>query len=188
MAENDRRSEWQIFGAVALIALGVMLFFNQVGGPWWTMLREAFRFAAKIAWPLILVGIGVLMLVSAKRGGPVLGDASGRRLMRSRSERMVAGVLGGLGAYFSIDPTWLRIIYVVFAVVTGFWIAVLLYLVAMVLVPEEPRPGVVPPQWPQGVAPQAPTWVQQPNGSTETVQAPPPPAPPAPPPPVPPVG
>ncbi|MDZ4168360.1 MAG: PspC domain-containing protein [Coriobacteriia bacterium] len=184
MTEHDRRSEWQIFGAVALIALGVMLFLNQVGGPWWTMIREAFRFAAKVAWPLILVGIGVLLLVSAKRGGAILGDASGRRLLRSRSERMVAGVLGGLGAYFGIDPTWLRIIYVVFAVMTGFWIAVLLYLVAMVLVPEEPRPGVEPPQWPQAGQPQAPTWVQHPTGSTETVQAP-PPAPPAPP--VPPV-
>ncbi len=60
-----------------------------------------------------------------------------KQLYRSRDDRMVAGVCGGLGEYLSIDPTIVRLIFVFGAVVTGsglFWA----YLVLMLLVPEEP--------------------------------------------------
>jgi len=49
---------------------------------------------------------------------------------------MIAGVCAGLGEYFDIDPTLMRLIFVFGAFVTGsglFWV----YLVMMVLVPEE---------------------------------------------------
>jgi phage shock protein C len=60
-----------------------------------------------------------------------------KQLYRSRDDRMVAGVCGGLGEYFNIDPTIIRLIFVFGAIVTGsglFWA----YLVLMVVVPEEP--------------------------------------------------
>jgi phage shock protein C len=60
-----------------------------------------------------------------------------KQLYRSRDDRMVAGVCGGLGDYFNIDPTIIRLIFVFGAIVTGsglFWA----YLVLMVVVPEEP--------------------------------------------------
>ncbi len=59
-----------------------------------------------------------------------------KKLYRSRDDRMVAGVCGGLGDYFDIDPTLMRLIFVFGSVVTGsglFWV----YLVMMILVPEE---------------------------------------------------
>ena len=59
-----------------------------------------------------------------------------KRLQRSRTERMIGGVCGGLGAYFGIDATLVR---AVFAVVTVFGGAgVLLYLVLWVIMPLEP--------------------------------------------------
>lgn len=60
-----------------------------------------------------------------------------KQLYRSRDDRMVAGVCGGLGEYFNIDPTIIRLIFVFGSIVTGsglFWA----YLVLMVVVPEEP--------------------------------------------------
>jgi phage shock protein PspC (stress-responsive transcriptional regulator) len=60
-----------------------------------------------------------------------------KQLFRSRDERMVAGVCGGLGKYFDIDPTIIRLIFVFGSIVTGsglFWA----YLVMMLVVPEEP--------------------------------------------------
>lgn len=187
MQREDRGSEWQVFGAVALIALGVMLFLNRVGGPWWQAVRSAFRFAGDVGWPLVLIAVGVLLLFSAKQGGITLGDGSGKRLMRSRSERMIGGVLGGLASYLGVDPTLVRIVYVVFAVITGLGLAVVLYLIAMVLVPEEPRPAPQQPTWPESSQSQVPGWAQPQPGATETVETPPPP--PAPPtPPAPPVG
>lgn len=59
-----------------------------------------------------------------------------RRLYRSRDERMLAGVAGGLAKYFNIDPTIVRLLFVFFTLTygTGF----LVYLIMALVVPEEP--------------------------------------------------
>ena len=55
-----------------------------------------------------------------------------RRLYRSRSNRILAGVCGGIVEYFNIDPVIVRIIAVV---VPGFgWVA---YLICAIIIPEE---------------------------------------------------
>ncbi len=61
-----------------------------------------------------------------------------RVLRRSREDRVIAGVCGGLGRYLGIDPVLLRIAFVVLALAGGG--GVLLYLVSWVLIPNE-RPG-----------------------------------------------
>jgi phage shock protein C len=59
-----------------------------------------------------------------------------RRLYRDRRDRMIGGVCGGLGKYFSIDPTVLRILFVLGVLLAGH--GLLIYLILLVLVPEEP--------------------------------------------------
>jgi len=59
------------------------------------------------------------------------------RLYRSRRDRMVAGVAGGLGAYFGLDPLIVRVAFIVLAITPG--IGWLLYLVLWLVVPEEPQ-------------------------------------------------
>jgi phage shock protein C len=62
-----------------------------------------------------------------------------QRLCRSNTERMVAGVCGGLAAYFEIDPTIVRVVYAVATALTGFLPGILLYLVmALVMPPGSP--------------------------------------------------
>lgn len=63
-------------------------------------------------------------------------------LRRSTSDKVIAGVAGGLGRYLGVDPVIIRIAIVVFAVTGG--AGVLLYLIAWIAIPEE-RPGEVPP-------------------------------------------
>jgi phage shock protein PspC (stress-responsive transcriptional regulator) len=59
-----------------------------------------------------------------------------KKLYRSRTDRMIAGVCGGLAKYFEVDTTWIRL---GFAVSLLFWgTGGLLYLIMMVVVPEEP--------------------------------------------------
>ena len=60
------------------------------------------------------------------------------RLVRSRSERVVAGVCGGIGRYLGVDPVLLRIAFIVLALANG--LGVIAYVVAWVAIPEE-RPG-----------------------------------------------
>ncbi len=60
-----------------------------------------------------------------------------KRIYRSSSNRMIGGVCAGLGHYFGVDPTLVRLLFV-FGVLLG-WPAFLLgYLVLLIVVPEEP--------------------------------------------------
>ena len=64
-----------------------------------------------------------------------------KRLYRSRRERMLGGVCGGLAEYFATDPTLIRLLAVVTFFVTGCFPAVLAYIVAWAIMPEEPPAG-----------------------------------------------
>jgi phage shock protein PspC (stress-responsive transcriptional regulator) len=59
-----------------------------------------------------------------------------KRLHRSRTEKMVAGVCGGLAQYFNIDPTIVRLLWVVITIMGG--AGILLYVVLWIIVPLEP--------------------------------------------------
>jgi len=60
-----------------------------------------------------------------------------KKLYRSRTNRMIAGVCAGLGDFFGIDPTVVRLVFVAGALL-GFGSFVLIYLVLFIVVPEEP--------------------------------------------------
>ena len=57
-------------------------------------------------------------------------------LRRSRSDRMIAGVVGGLARYFGIDPTLARVIYVVGSVLSVAFPGILVYVILWAVVPE----------------------------------------------------
>jgi len=57
-------------------------------------------------------------------------------LRRSRSDRMIAGVVGGLAKYFGIDPTLARVLYVVVSIVSAAFPGIIVYVVLWVLVPQ----------------------------------------------------
>jgi phage shock protein C len=58
-----------------------------------------------------------------------------RRLYRHRTNRIIGGVCGGLGEYLNIDPTLVRIFFVLFAFMNGF--GVLVYFLMWIIVPPE---------------------------------------------------
>jgi phage shock protein C len=57
-------------------------------------------------------------------------------LRRSRSDRMIAGVVAGLAKYFDLDPTLARVGYVVVSVVSAAFPGILIYALLWVIVPE----------------------------------------------------
>jgi phage shock protein C len=62
--------------------------------------------------------------------------AQTRKLYRSRTDRMIAGVCGGLASYFSLDPTLIRVLFVVLAVLGGS--GIIIYLAMWLIVPNQP--------------------------------------------------
>jgi phage shock protein C len=59
-----------------------------------------------------------------------------RKLHRSKTNRKLAGVCGGLAQYFNIDATVIRVLFVVLAILGGS--GLVLYLALWIIVPKEP--------------------------------------------------
>lgn len=60
-----------------------------------------------------------------------------KKLYRSDTNKVLCGVIGGVGEYFDIDPTILRLAYVILAFTTGFFPALLGYFIAVIIVPKQ---------------------------------------------------
>lgn len=70
-----------------------------------------------------------------------MSDTDGpRRLYRSESDRMIGGVSGGLGEFFGVDPTLVRIAFLVLAFMGGAGIPI--YVAMWIIVPNASRVGV----------------------------------------------
>lgn len=59
-----------------------------------------------------------------------------KKLYRSKTSRTICGVCGGIGEYFNIDPTIIRLAWVLLAL-TGS--GILAYFIAAVIIPDEPE-------------------------------------------------
>ena len=59
-----------------------------------------------------------------------------KRLYKSRKDKMIDGVCGGVAKYLEIDPTIVRLIWTLLVLVNG--IGLILYLIAMIVIPREP--------------------------------------------------
>lgn len=60
----------------------------------------------------------------------------GTKLRRSSSDKVIAGVVGGIARYFSFDPTLARVLYVVASVISAAFPGILVYIVLWVIMPE----------------------------------------------------
>lgn len=60
-----------------------------------------------------------------------------KKLYRSKKARVFEGVCGGLAEYFDADPTLVRLIVIVATIFTAVLPALLVYLIAWIIVPEE---------------------------------------------------
>lgn len=59
-----------------------------------------------------------------------------KKLRRSRKERMIAGVCGGLADYFSMDPTLVRILYILVSILSVAFPGILVYIILWLIIPE----------------------------------------------------
>ncbi|MBK8947141.1 MAG: PspC domain-containing protein [Ignavibacteriae bacterium] len=64
-----------------------------------------------------------------------------KKLYRSRSKKVIAGVGGGLGDYIGVDPVIIRILLILFTIFSGF--GILVYIILWVVIQEEPYEKIV---------------------------------------------
>jgi phage shock protein C len=128
-----------------LVFIGFGLLLENFGWPVWHFLKVSFNFIL----PLAIIAIGVFFILSYFSKREKVGEPESeaeqakteeepmKRLFRSKKNRMIFGVCGGLGEYLNTDPTVVRILWVILAI-SSLGIAVLLYLIMAIIVPEEP--------------------------------------------------
>ena len=61
----------------------------------------------------------------------------GKKLLRSRKNKVIAGVCSGIGKYFDVDPVVIRLLWVVLTIFSGFFMGILAYIIAWIIIPEE---------------------------------------------------
>ena len=163
---------------LALIALGAFLLLRAFG-------VDLFRGRFFEFWtlgvfvPIALFGAGVFLVWPRAR--QAFGLGAERRARRSVTDRVLAGVCGGLSRELGVDANLLRVGFVLAAGLTsGFFL--LVYLLLVLVMPEEeiPMPPAVttppaPPAAPSPPAPEVPgTAPEAPEGPSEAGQGPPP--------------
>lgn len=66
-----------------------------------------------------------------------MGDGQMNKLYRSKNNKMIAGVCGGIGEYFKVDPTLVRLLWLLISLMSAGG-GVVAYIIAWIIVPQEP--------------------------------------------------
>lgn len=122
--------------------------------------RVAEIFREKVASPMRVITLDVVRATMAQMGSPAdFGEPRGtaqtdggaarqtsageeapgtapRKLYRSRTERSIAGICGGLGEYFDADPTMIRLLMLLLILLGG--LSIWAYIILWIIIPEEP--------------------------------------------------
>lgn len=93
--------------------------------------------------------VGNTTVTNKKTKTLIIMTYSGKRLYRSNTEKTIAGVLGGIAEYFDIDPTLVRLGYVLLSLFSAAFPGVLGYIIMWIVMPQNPNNGVYPNQPPR---------------------------------------
>ena len=117
--------------------------------------RVAEIFRERVASPMRVITLDVVRATMEQMGSPAdFGEPRGaeprqeedggvsdaqpapRKLYRSRTERSIAGICGGLGEYFGSDPTMIRLLMLLLILFGG--LSIWAYIILWIVIPEEP--------------------------------------------------
>lgn len=150
MAGKARNSLFA-FAGIALVVVGGILLTDRIFGPILEPVRWVLHTVGVVAWPLALIGVGIVLITASRHA------ESGARLYRSRTDRLIGGVLGGLAKRLGVNSSLVRVVFVLLAVLTSAWLAIVLYALATAFIAEEPNTeGVAAPAPPVPSAPPIP--------------------------------
>jgi len=125
-----------LFWGSLLIVIGAFLLFRQLG------LFYSFHFWQipwQTVWAVLFIVIGAVLLFNKTRSDKAEGEEkySDKKLYRSRQQKMVGGVCGGLSEYFEIDVSIVRVLWVI-GTLLSIGLGILAYIVMLIIFPEEP--------------------------------------------------
>jgi phage shock protein PspC (stress-responsive transcriptional regulator) len=140
---DDRDSTLWLWLGVALIVAGVFFGGRSLGIiPWPVTAAIDAIIKARAGLGIVLIGVAVILWARSDRR--FTAPARGTKLYRSRDSKWVAGVLGGLGEYFDVDATLLRLAFIGLVTMLDMGVLVAVYIVMAIIVPLEPKVDAQP--------------------------------------------
>ncbi len=148
--QPDNRNASKTFGII-LIAFGVLFLMHNFG---WFAFHHIWHISWGIVLPVLLILFGMAIIyihqqsrtqAAADRPGEGGEESTtntpdqgipNKRLYKSRRNRKLFGVCGGLGDYFEVDPTIVRILFILLTLLS-FGTGIILYIAMAIFVPEE---------------------------------------------------
>ncbi len=143
--QTNGKSDRRRFFGVLLILVGSLVLLVNIGWfwdfGWWSFTRS-------ILLPMLIIGLGAFLiyLQTSRKKTPssdsgIAGEAPAgiqmrKELRRSKENRKLFGVCGGLGKYFDIDPTMIRFTFVFLTLISFGW-GLLIYIILGIVMPEE---------------------------------------------------
>ena len=126
-----------LFWGSLLIVVGVFLLFRQMG------LFYSFQFwhiPWQSVWAIVLILIGAVLLFNKTREDKIEEGAEDteKKLYRSRRQKMVGGVCGGLAEYFELDVSIIRVLWVIGTIISA-GVGILVYIIMLIVFPEKPE-------------------------------------------------
>lgn len=135
----------------ALIIIGGILLLKQMGVfyhfHWWSIPWQGFL-------AVILVGLGIYLIFNQKKQPDIEAEDTDEQhegytsrsgvntIYRIHENKMLAGVCTGLAAYFDIDVTLIRLLWV-FATLASGGLGILAYIIAIIIFPEAENPAAI---------------------------------------------
>jgi phage shock protein C len=127
---------------VVLVSIGILFLLNNFG---WFAFYKFWNISWGMIFPIMIILLGMALIYSQQqsRNRGQAGDdeqtqeVSYKKLFKSRRDRKLFGVCGGLGSYFNVDPTIIRILFVGIAIFSV-GAVVVLYIAMAIFIPDEP--------------------------------------------------
>ncbi len=127
-----------LFWGSLLIVIGALLLFKQMG---LFNMFQIWHMPWQMVWAIFLIVVGGVLLYNRSKEKEAETDIENaepvKKLYRSRDQKMISGVCGGLSEYFELDVSLIRILWVI-ATLASAGLGILAYIVMILVFPEEP--------------------------------------------------
>ncbi len=149
-----------IYWGIGLVLMGLSLLPHWRWNHWYLNpfgwhLFDPWFFDWDVFWPVIIILFGVVYLIHVLRQGKETetDKKTTDKFYRSRSDKVIGGVCGGIAAHLKVDPVIVRIGWVVLSIATKFLLGIILYILCMIIFPEETFTPPVAPEKPVSTPP-----------------------------------
>ena len=127
-----------LFWGSLLIIFGLFFLLRQTGLFYGF---EFWRIPWQMVWASFLIIIGLYLLMNRKKKEDTESETfeiKGKKLYRSKTQKMLAGVCGGIAEYFEMDVSIIRILWAIITIASaGF--GILIYILMIIIFPEAPE-------------------------------------------------